>query len=101
MTFEKNARYDAVENAKALLDGIQHQLPVRVDYVTNANQFPSIAVIRNGHGYTFIDPHPESQSALMGERAVIDFIAQSPRVVQELLGVIEGLRAGSKSAKEG
>ncbi len=77
-----------IEKAERLLDGIDDLLPVRVDYITPASEENwAIAVVRRSDGYLFIGPHPESESALYGSRAVLDFIGEAPELVRELLEI--------------
>lgn len=77
---------DVVDRAEELLAGIEDKLPIRVDYITPRDQeLLAIAVVRRNDGYLFIGPHPESESALYGDKAVLDFIGEAPQIIQDLL----------------
>ena len=72
--------------AEELLDAIDYALPVRVDYITSKEERErAIAVVRRSDGFLFIGPHPESESALYGDRNVLDFIAEAPGIIRALL----------------
>ena len=87
-----------VARAEDLLAGIEEYLPVRVDYITNKDeQYRAIAVVRRSDGFLFIGPHPESESALYGDRAVLDFIGEAPGIIRELLDLLDEKEANKPS----
>ncbi len=89
MTTETKTASAVVEEAEALLAGIEHKLPVRVDFITGRDTDEgSIAVVRRNDGYLFVAPHAESESALQSDRATLEFIGQAPRLMRSLLDLV-------------
>jgi hypothetical protein len=89
MTTETKTKEAVIEEAEALLAGVEHKLPVRVDFITGRDTDEgSIAVVRKNDGYLFVGPHPESDSALQGDRATLEFIGSAPRLMRSLLDLL-------------
>lgn len=94
----EETKSDVVERAEALLDSIDNHLPIRVDFITGKDEeYRAIAVVRRRDGYLFVGPHPESESALYGERDVLTFIGEAPTIIRELLDLVEGNKAETPS----
>jgi hypothetical protein len=79
----------AVEEARELLAKIEDSLPFTVNEVTNPDQNPVIATVRKVDGYPALAPHPESLSMLTGRREVFQFLVFGPRIMRELVELLE------------
>jgi hypothetical protein len=91
---------NAVERAQDALDSIEDLVPWRYNEVTDG-RVPTdvLASFRNKDGYPFLLPHPESQSILVADRRVLDFIVNAPGIIAELLEIVEsGAKTASKAA---
>lgn len=90
---------NAIESARALLNKVEDILPMTVVEITNPDQDPIIARVNKVDGFPAISPHPESASMLTGHRAVFEFFVTGPRVIKDLLALIESNNAASTNTK--
>lgn len=82
-------REDIIAEATNLVNAVEDILPLKVNEITNPDQNPIIATVRKADGYPAIQPHPESVSMLTGDRAVFQLFVFAPRIIRELLDLLE------------
>ena len=82
------SKADVVERANALLDSVEDALPWQFNEITLPSDDPEIATWRKVDGYPALQPHPESQSMLVGDRRFFDFIKNAPGIIEELLDLV-------------
>lgn len=90
---------NALEAAKDLLAKIEEDLPLAVNEVTLPEDTTVIATIRGKSGYPVLAPHPEAISLLTGERRVFEYFALSPKVLADLIDLVERNNTASTSKK--
>lgn len=90
---------NTVEEATKLLEGVREYLPLKMNEVTEPSELDEvIATIRSNEGRSVILPHPEAMSLLVGRRVVFDFFVNAPRIIEELLEIVDST---PKTAKNG
>ncbi len=81
---------NAVERAREALDSVSDLTPFRYNEVTDGQIETGVLVsFRNREGRPFLLPHPESESILVGDRRVFDFIVNAPTIIAELLEIVD------------
>ena len=88
----------APDRARDLLEQIEY--PWHVNFLTTPGENPALATIRKPDGFPAVMPHPEAQSMLTSTPATLQFIADAPELIQELLDIIDGLSAGKVENKD-
>jgi hypothetical protein len=58
-----------------------------------------VATVRSVNGQSVVYPHPESATILVGKPVYFDLLAKGPRIIRELVDLVESSEITPKSAK--
>lgn len=81
---------NAVERAQEALDSVGDLTPWKFNEVTDGQiETEVLGSFRNKEGRPFLMPHPESQSIVVADRRVFDFVVNAPTIIKELLELVD------------